>query len=227
MNQEKVWDNISKRWYEYRKIKEKGVSSFLKGKSGKLLNKSFASSKNKKLKSEPAKLLDVGCGSGRNFVNQKGLEIYGIDFSVKMLELAGEEARRIGARVILKKGKSEKIPFKDEFFDYAICVAVLHCVDTDKKRKRTLKEIYRVLKNGGLAYISVWSRGGPRLSKIKEIVTSKVNECFIPWTVGEKKYPRYTYLFNAVEMKKMLEDAGFGIVSFEDDGRNLNFVVRK
>ncbi len=207
MNQEKIWDKIAVKWFDYRKVKDKGVALFLKNKKG--------------------KLLDVGCGSGRNFVKNKGLEIYGVDFSTKMLGFARQEAKRMGLEANLKKGKSEKIPFEDDFFDYAICVAVLHCVDTDKKRKKSIEEIYRVLKVGGQAYISVWSRGGPRLNKMKEIKTGKVNECFIPWTVGEKKYPRYTYLFSAVEMKKILEDAGFKIVSYEDDGRNLGFVVRK
>mgnify|MGYP001579824082 CR=1 FL=1 len=37
---------------------------------------------------------------------------------------------------------------------------------------------------------------------------------------------RYTYLFDRLELKKLLEDVGFKIISFEED-RNLSFVVRK
>lgn len=206
MNQEKVWDSIAKRWQEYRKVKDKNLTDFLKNKKG--------------------KLLDVGCGSGRNFSKNKYLKIYGIDFSKKMLSFARIEAKRLGINVNLKKAKTEEIPFDDGFFDYVICNAVLHCIDTPKKRRDTIKEIFRILREGGLAYISVWSRNGPRLNKIKEIKAG-VNECFIPWTVGKIKYPRYTYLFGKIEMKKMLEDAGFKIISFEDDGRNLNFIVKK
>lgn len=206
MNQEKVWDNISRKWYEYKKVKDKEVVSFLKNKNG--------------------KILDVGVGSGRNFVKNKYLEIYGIDFSEKMLDYAKKEAKKLGIKVVLKKGKAEKIPFESNFFDYVLCNAVLHCVDTKKKREKSVEEIYRVLKKGGEALISTWGKDSPRINKIKLVKTGKAKEFFVPWTVGNKKYMRYTYLFDRLEMKELLEDVGFEIMSYEED-RNLSFVVRK
>ena len=206
MNQQEIWDKISKKWYEYRKVKDREVTEFLKNKKG--------------------KLLDVGCGSGRNFVKKASLQIYGVDFSGKMLEFAKGEAKKRGIKVILEKSRTEKLPFEDKFFDYVICVAVLHCVDTDKKRKDSLKEIYRVLKVGGEALISVWGPNSPRINKIKLVKTGKKKEFFVPWTLDGEKYGRYTYLFDKMELNKILKDVGFKILSFEED-RNLSFVVKK
>ncbi len=52
------------------------------------------------------------------------------------------------------KGSAEKLPFKNREFNLVLLRGVLQHIPTQKKLK-SLKEMYRVLKNGGVAYIMI------------------------------------------------------------------------
>jgi len=199
MNQEKVWEKIAPKWNELKNTPFLAVEKFLKGKKG--------------------KILDLGSGSGRNFPYfPKGSEIYAVDFSAKMLKYAEEKAKKYGFVIKTVKADTTKLPLEDNFFDYGICIAVLHCIETNKKRQKTLKEFYRVLKKGGKGLVSVWGRNSPR-------VKNKPKETYVPWiSAGVKK--RYTYLYDSGELEKDLEGAGFEIVKAWEE-RNINVIVRK
>ena len=60
INQEKVWDTIAPEWEKVRQTPSPTVINFLKDKKG--------------------KILDLGCGSGRNFLKNKNYQVYGTDF---------------------------------------------------------------------------------------------------------------------------------------------------
>lgn len=49
------------------------------------------------------------------------------------------------------------LPYKNEEFDHAICIAVIHHLASFERRLKALKEIYRILKPGGTALVSVWA----------------------------------------------------------------------
>jgi len=194
MDQEKVWDAVADKWAEYRTRTVGEVEEFLDGKCG--------------------SVLDLGCGSGRNLIKSDDLEFYGVDFSQNLLDLAEKEGY-----VELKKSTTDNIPYSDEMFDHIIFVRVLHCVDTEEKRKKTLEEIYRVLKKGGEAVVSVIGPENPR-------VKNKGKESFIPWTTEGIKHVRYNYNYDQDELEGQLKDAGFEVVSIES-GRNIIAFVKK
>ena len=76
------------------------------------------------------RLLNVGCGHGPDFVPfKKGFELYGIDISRKMLELAGKYAEKYNLKVNLIQADAREMPFSNDFFDYAIAVASLHHIE--------------------------------------------------------------------------------------------------
>lgn len=200
MNQEEIWNEIAVHWKEFRTKVSPTIEKFLKGKKG--------------------RVLDIGCGSGRNFVKFKGLKWFGIDFSRKMLDYAKITAKNKKIKIELKKADSLKIPYKDNYFDYILCYAVLHCIDSVKKREETIKEIYRVLKPKGQALISVWGKNSPRLR-------SKGKECFVPWTVKEKtKIKRYTYIYDKKEIEELVENIGLKIIKSWEE-RNINLIIQK
>jgi ubiquinone/menaquinone biosynthesis C-methylase UbiE len=183
MKQEKVWDTIAGDWNEFRKNPVEEVVDFLEGREG--------------------KVLDLGCGSGRNFSNIDDLDFYGVDFSEELLKFAREKGY-----VELKKGEVGDIDYGDGFFDYVICARVLHCVEGIDKRKKALCEIYRVLKNGGEALISVWGK--------QDRVKNKGKEFYLPWGDVE----RYTYIYDKDELVRVLEEVGFKILEVSE-GDNL------
>jgi ubiquinone/menaquinone biosynthesis C-methylase UbiE len=199
MEQREVWDSIAEPWEKFRSQGVVHIDDFLKGKTG--------------------KILDLGCGSGRNITKISGVSFYGVDFSSNMIELAKKKALEEGVDAEFKVAEVWDTGFEDSFFDYCIYSAVLHCVETREKRLESLKEVYRVLKSGGEAIISVWSRNDER-------VRNKPKDSFVPWTKDGVKYMRYYYIYDFSELKADIESVGFVVVdSFEDD--NIVFRVRK
>lgn len=208
LTQEQVWDRIAQQWEKFRKkqpIKE--IVSFLKEKSEK-------NRKNKKIK-----ILDIGCGSGRHFFKLNNAVVYGVDSSEEMLKLAKKCVKKKKIKAVLKKASAEKLPFKDNFFDAAVFAATLHCIDSTKRREKSLRELFRVLKKEGESIISVWSKKHKR-------VKNKPKSCFLPWTINGKRYLRYYYLYDKKELENLLKKIGFKILkSWEND--NIFVAVRK
>src|SRR3989338_2594436 len=98
----------------------------------------------KKLAEEwkPGKLLDIGCGIGNSTLPfaKNGFDCTGIDISPKMLGLAKKYSEKHGAKIKFKVGNILSIPLTENDFDFVISIAVLHHLDSEKKRLRALRE---------------------------------------------------------------------------------------
>lgn len=207
LSQQDIWDNISGPWKNFRGKTLKEVKDFLKDKKG--------------------NILDLGCGSGRNFVKTRGVT-YGVDFSQNQLKFAREYADSENFNVKLTKTQAYSLPFGDNFFDSAIFIAVLHCIDTNIKREKSLKELFRVLKPNSEALITVWDKNQ------KKFLNSE-KEAFIPWRYNGKEYLRYYYLYDKKELTELLKKIGFDIVQVNDSEnpngtyseKNIDVIVKK
>ena len=171
---------------------------------------------------KPGKLLDVGCGNGRNTIPfaKKGFDCYGIDLSERMIDIARQYLKTNNVSAKLFVGTSSKLPFKTELFDYVLCIAMLHNLDKEG-RWATLRELMRVLKPQGKMLITVWNKWqrkfffGPK-------------EQMIPWAAEGKKYERYYYFYNYFELKRELKMAGFKVEQGKGVfGKNIVFLVSK
>jgi len=101
-----------------------------------------------------ARVLDVGCGSGRlvplilEAVGAGG-SLVELDFAPGMVDLA---RRKTGdPRVTVRVGDAHDLPFPDSDFDTVIALALLPHLDN---RGKALREFRRVLKPGGLLIIA-------------------------------------------------------------------------
>jgi len=207
MNQQQVWNNIAGDWKKFRERTPIEVEEFLKKKKG--------------------KILDLGCGSGRNFIKNSKITYYGVDFSEKMLNFAKKNAKKEKIQAKLFKSEAENLPFKDNFFDSAMFISTLHCIDTKEKRGKALKEIYRVMKPRAEAMISVWDK------KAKRNIDSEAKEGFVIWRKDNKKLERYYYFYAKSELGKELKACGFKIIKKESSAeskysrKNIIFYVKK
>lgn len=198
-NQEKTWDKIAEKWAIYRARSTELIEKFLKNKKG--------------------KVLDLGCGSGRNFIDNKKIKYYGLDFSKKMLEKAREKIQKEGLDCELKKAKAHRIPYTNNFFDAAIYIATLHCLKSKRQRIKSLKEIQRVLKPNARAFISVWSRN-------QERIKNKPKNSTVPWTIEGKKVYRFNYIYDVDELLEEINSVGLKFVKIWED-KNINVIVKK
>ena len=109
------------------------------------------------------RVLEVGCGQGStlNYLPKLGAFVHGIDMSEASLAQARIGASELGHldRVKLSVGDAETLSFPDGSFDAVICGGVLqHTEDTGGG----FREIYRVLKPGGVAIVMLYRSGNPK-----------------------------------------------------------------
>ena len=203
LKQEKVWDNISKSWNDFR---QKPVSEAI-----------FYSQHWK-----PGKILDLGCGNCRNLLPfyQSGFQCYGIDFSKEMLKHAKNYAKKHHVKVTLKKADLTKLPFKNNSFDYCVSFASFHHLDTKEKRRKALKEVQRILKKDGVFFLSVWN-------KLQWRFIFKKKKILIPWRIKDKTYQRHYHLFTFWELEKLLKENQFKIMQAKRFGKNLIYIIEK
>lgn len=99
------------------------------------------------------KVLDVGCGTGRlalkawEAVRPDG-EVYGIDASEKMIEVARNKVENAGVPVRFQLAAIEDLPFAEGEFDVVLSTFMMHHLPDDLKAKG-FKEAARVLAPGG------------------------------------------------------------------------------
>jgi tRNA (uracil-5-)-methyltransferase TRM9 len=127
-------------------------------------------------------------------------------------------------------GDAVHLPYSDETFDRAISVATYHHIKGREGKEAALKELRRVLKPGGEAFITVWNRWQPRF-------WFSDRETTVPWRTKGKTLHRYYYLFSYAELERLVKKAGFEILkSFPERAyrfplklfsRNICLLVRK
>ena len=130
----------------------------------------------------------------------------------------------------LVQSDAGSLPYNDVSFNFAIAVAIYHHIEGESQRRHALRELHRVLKPGGEAFITVWNRGQPRF-------WFRGKDIRVPWRTGEETFYRYYHLFTYGELKKLVRKAGFEIIeSFPEKAyrfpvkhfsKNVCLLVRK
>lgn len=125
------------------------------------------------------RVLDVGCGNGdisQHFAARN--EQHAVDV---------QDRRRPGNRAFeFRTVDSERLPFDDGFFDAVISS---HVIEHVPDQRLHLREIRRVLKEGGVAYLATPNRSSPLMQGHE----------------GNSRVLRYR------EMRPLFEDAGFRV----------------
>ena len=110
-------------------------------------------------------VLDLACGFGRFSIplTRKGYNVTGIDITPIFIQWAREIADQEGLQIQFSVGDMRNITFDDHSFDAVICMwnAFSEIVDSDDQIK-VIREIYRVLKKGGMGLIEVRNHRSPK-----------------------------------------------------------------
>jgi tellurite methyltransferase len=115
---------------------------------------------------KPAMLVvDAGCGSGRNLVYflRSGYEVFGADSDADAIEAVRRLAAALAPHLSAANFRVEAVEhmtFPDAFADVVLSSAVLHFARDDREFDAMVKEMWRVLKPGGLLFCRLASTIG-------------------------------------------------------------------
>lgn len=112
-----------------------------------------------KEKDEKSRVLDLGCGAGRNlvYIASQGFEAYGIDTSETGLNFTKDRLRKRKLDAYVAKGDMRLLPYRNGCFDVIVCLfAIYH--QRRKEIEVTISEIQRVLKKKGVLLINFQSK---------------------------------------------------------------------
>ncbi len=143
-------------------------------------------------------ILDVGCGGGTasTYLIKRGIQVTGIDFSEKMIEICKREATK-GKFFVLDMMDLEKI--QGEFDGIYAKASILHL--PKKKVPEILKIFRNKLNNEGVLYVAV-----------KEATTGQKDEQVKEENDFGYVYERFFSFFTLSEMEKYFTETGFDII---------------
>lgn len=178
----------------------------------------------KKISKEDVTCLDLCCGTGdiafRVAQLPKVTKVYGIDFSDKMLSIA-KERKKTNHKIDFQIGDATHLEnFTNEFFDVVTIGFGLRNVSDIHK---TLREIYRVLKKGGMFLnLDVGKVKNPLIRVFANFYFFKIVPLigYLLWG-GKNEMFNYLpesslYYPNQEELKQILEQHGFQEVSYKN-----------
>jgi SAM-dependent methyltransferase len=109
------------------------------------------------------RLLDLGCGAGRNAVPLagEGWQVLGTDLSLPMLRAAAQRVReaRLGARLALALAPMDHIPVPDRSVDLVVAHGIWNLARSGEELRRALLEAARVARPGAGLFVFTFSRG--------------------------------------------------------------------
>lgn len=156
-----------------------------------------------------AKILDVGCGTGKTLalLKELGWDVYGLEIDKDAVKMAGERGL-----VNVKHGGYEKITnFPNNYFD---CIRLYHVIEHIPNPRNCLQLIHQKLKPGGEIIL-----GTPNAD-------SAVSKLF-----GKFWYnldiPRHLFVFSPKTLSMIVKDEGFwhlSIVFCSSDGLGRSIV---
>ncbi|WP_213806205.1 class I SAM-dependent methyltransferase [Granulicella sp. dw_53] len=118
------------------------------------------------------RVLDAGCGGGRNLVYllREGYEVFGVDRSREAVDAVQSMAAGLAPGLDAGNFRVEAVEgmsFADGFADVVICNAVLHFSRDDAHFDGMARELWRVLRPGGMLFCRLASTIGGDFQRVE------------------------------------------------------------
>jgi tRNA (uracil-5-)-methyltransferase TRM9 len=173
---------------------------------------------------EGSRVVDVGCGNGKNMTDSR-LNFYGCDISSRQIEVCASKGFDLSKLAVADMCN---LPYEECAFDHLISIATFHHLSTEGRRIEALREMLRVIKGGGRILISVW-----KFSQLDKHGLEKFSnkDDFVPFNVKGEIYRRYYHLYDVGEFERLLErfvrEGEVEIISVVDDHDNFFYELEK
>ena len=161
------------------------------------------------------RVLDVACGTGimarhaAARVGESG-EVVGIDLNTGMIEVARDMAATTPGNLSWHIGDAGVLPFEDGSFDTVFCQQGLQFFPD---KLAALKEMKRVLGNGGRAVLTVWSEVSALFAAVSEALAKHVHA-----ELAHRAVAPFAFRDSAV-IEGLIREAGFQQYLWRQNGR--------
>ena len=145
------------------------------------------------------KVLDIGCAGGRDTkeLSNKGFEVVGLDASKKLVI----HAQNRFPDIKFMAGDMLKMPLPNDSFDGIWCHAVILHLETIKDVNRSIKEMNRVLRSGGVVHL--YTKGYISGPETEDVVSAFFDK------------PRFFRYFKLDKLTDLLKKNKFQIIKAE------------
>ena len=173
-------------------------------------------------------VLEVGFGLGSDAVllAKSSKNYFGTDLSEVSYEVTSRRLKLYGlGNTNLKVGSSTNLDYEDSFFDFVYSWGVIH---HSGNLKKSLEEIYRVLKKGGRSKIMVYNKDSLIVFvywlyySIKEFNFKRTRAQIISENIESPG----TLILSKNEFQELIESVGFSLVNLKLY-RDFFYILRK
>ena len=159
--------------------------------------------------------LEIGCGNGKNML-LRPLNFTGCDNCKNFIKIC----KKRNLDVILSCATD--LPFKTNYFDATISVAVIHHLSTSERRIKAINEQIRVTKPDGMIFIEVWA------FENNNRVVNNNQDNMVPWRLNGEIYQRFYHFFKKKEMINIFQELkNVELVSMSNEKFNWVVILKK
>ncbi len=175
-------------------------------------------------------MLDLGTGPGYLPVEiikrQPDINIIGIDLSKKLIQMAQANAVREGLsdQLRFEVGNSSHLRFDDEIFDMVFSTGMLHSL---KDPVRVFKEIHRVLKKGGQAWLFDPAKVASDVDRVKWKASLSIREKFFLQLFKSFCLHEPIETYRRGEVLPMIKASGFKDFHIEENEDEIRIKLKK
>jgi len=164
-----------------------------------------------------AKVLDIGCGNGKNMDVRRDLSMIGLEQSSVLCKICAVK----GLSVV--QGDARSLPFSNNSFDAVIMIAVIHHL-APEDQLRALFEIQRVLVPHGKAMITCWAVEQPPTARRKFVRGHNL----VTWH-GHEEAPLSYWVQDENDTKEFVKalPTGLRAIQIVWNAGNWNYVLEK
>ena len=165
---------------------------------------------------------DVGCGNGRNSILRNDVDYTGFEIVKNFVNICKQKNIDTVHSNILD------LQCSNDIFDYTMCIAVIHHLDSETKRIRAIDELVRITKLGGKILIYVWAK------EQKKFQQRDTQDVMVPWKLNhvysskykeDTCYERYYHLFKNGELESLISKTTNKINIIERGYQKDNYYV--